>query len=92
MLGCSIPIAASAAIASALRALCRAGQQRECSQSWPVRSLWNVPINLIVSHVYNFGEQPVQLSVGGRVFADSPGEGPDWGLRGVVTFLFPTGG
>jgi hypothetical protein len=32
VLGCSIPIAASAAIASASRPSCHAGQQRECSQ------------------------------------------------------------
>lgn len=53
---------------------------------------WTVPINLIVSHVYNFGQQPVQLAVGGRYYADTPDEGPEWGLRAVATFLFPTGG
>lgn len=37
---------------------------------------WNVPINLVVSHVYNFGQQPVQFAVGGRVYADSPEGGP----------------
>lgn len=42
--------------------------------------------------IYNFGQQPVQFAVGGRVYADSPEGGPDWGLRGAVTFLFPTGG
>jgi hypothetical protein len=63
----------------------------ESTYDWTA-SEWNVPINLVVSHVYTFGQQPVQLAVGGRVYADSPGDGPDWGLRGVVTFLFPTGG
>ena len=53
---------------------------------------WNVPVNLVISHVYNFGSQPVSLAVGGRVYADSPAGGPDWGLRAVATFLFPTGG
>jgi hypothetical protein len=52
----------------------------------------DVPVNLVVSHVYHFGKQPVQFAVGGRVYADSPEGRPDWGLRGVVTFLFPTGG
>lgn len=28
----------------------------------------------------------------GRVYADSPGDCPEWGLRAVATFLFPTGG
>jgi hypothetical protein len=40
----------------------------------------------------NIGQQPVQLAGGGRVYADSPRDGPEYGLRGVVTFLFPTGG
>jgi hypothetical protein len=63
----------------------------ESTYDWTAEE-WNIPINLVVSHVYNFGHQPVQLAVGGRVYADSPGDGPEWGLRGVVTFLFPTGG
>jgi len=50
------------------------------------------PLNLIVSHVYNFGKQPVSLAVGGRWYAETPDDGPDWGLRAIVTFLFPTGG
>jgi hypothetical protein len=53
---------------------------------------WSIPINLLVSHVYNFGKQPVSLAVGGRWYADTVEDGPDWGLRAAVTFLFPTGG
>jgi len=53
---------------------------------------WTVPINLIVSHVYKFGQQPVALAVGGRGYAETPENGPDWGVRAQVTFLFPTGG
>jgi hypothetical protein len=53
---------------------------------------WSIPINLFLSHVYNFGRQPVSLAVGGRWYADTVEDGPDWGLRAVVTFLFPTGG
>jgi hypothetical protein len=37
----------------------------------------------------NFGRQPAQLSVGGRVYADSPAGGPDWGLRAATTFFSP---
>jgi hypothetical protein len=29
--------------------------------------------------------------VGGRYYATRPDDGPIWGLRFVVTFLFPTG-
>lgn len=53
---------------------------------------WSVPLNLLVSHVYNFGKQPVNLAVGGRYYADTVEDGPNWGLRAAVTFLFPTGG
>jgi hypothetical protein len=63
----------------------------ETTHDWTADT-WNVPINLVASRIYDFGAQPVQFSVGGRVYADSPAGGPDWGLRGAVTFLFPTGG
>jgi hypothetical protein len=53
---------------------------------------WSIPLNLFVSHIYDFGKQPVSLAVGGRWYADTVEDGPDWGLRAVVTFLFPTGG
>lgn len=52
---------------------------------------WTVPLNLIVSHVYKFGHQPVSLAVGGRWYADTPEDGPEWGLRATATFLFPSG-
>ncbi|MFY9825389.1 MAG: hypothetical protein WAM82_28695 [Thermoanaerobaculia bacterium] len=32
---------------------------------------------------------PLQLTLGGRYYAEKPDGGPDWGLRFVVTFLFP---
>jgi hypothetical protein len=63
----------------------------ETTLDWTAEE-WSVPINLIVSHVYNFGRQPVSLAVGGRWYAETPVDGPDWGLRAVATFLFPTGG
>ncbi|MEX2166200.1 MAG: hypothetical protein WD852_04150 [Methyloceanibacter sp.] len=53
---------------------------------------WTVPINLVVSHIYKFGGQPVSLAIGGRWYPEAPRFGPDWGIRAVATFLFPTGG
>jgi hypothetical protein len=53
---------------------------------------WSVPLNLMLSHIYEFGKQPVSLAIGGRWYADTVEDGPDWGLRAVATFLFPTGG
>ncbi|MDP9812857.1 hypothetical protein J2W42_005728 [Rhizobium tibeticum] len=54
-----------------------------------IETLYN-PINFQVSKVVEFGEQPVSFGVGARHWADSPENGPDsWGVRAVVTFLFP---
>lgn len=52
----------------------------------------SIPLNLFVSHIYEFGKQPVSLGVGGRWYADTTEDGPNWGLRAFATFLFPTGG
>jgi hypothetical protein len=38
---------------------------------------WTVPINLLVSHIYNFGKQSVGLAVGGRYYVETPREGPN---------------
>ena len=50
---------------------------------------WQAPVNLVVSKLFRFGEQPVQIGLGGRYFFDGPSGGPEWGLRLSVTFLFP---
>jgi hypothetical protein len=33
-----------------------------------------------------------RFTIGGRVFAEGPSGAPEWGIRFVVTPLFPTGG
>ncbi len=48
-----------------------------------------VPVNGIVSQVLRVGTQPVQLGMGGRYYPEVPDGGPEWGVRVVVTFLFP---
>jgi hypothetical protein len=61
----------------------------ETTYSWYAQT-WNVPINIALSHVYKFGKQPVSLQLGGRYSATTPnGQGPDWGARFNVVFLFP---
>jgi hypothetical protein len=50
---------------------------------------WNVPVNLTYSKVTHWGHQTVSLAGGVRYYFDTPGDGPDWGVRFVVTFLFP---
>jgi len=50
---------------------------------------WTVPVNLSVAQLVKIGRLPVQFQVGGRIYADKPDGGPDWGIRFAVTFLFP---
>lgn len=50
---------------------------------------WSVPINLSVGQLTSLGDQPVQLSVGGRYYAETVEGGPEWGVRCTITFLIP---
>jgi hypothetical protein len=60
----------------------------ESTYDW-TREQWTVPLNLIVSQLIKIGSQPVQFSVGGRYYVEGPNGGPEWGVRAVLTFLFP---
>lgn len=55
-------------------------------------SQWTVPVNVIVSQLVKLGKMPVQFGLGAKYYAEGPRGGADWGLRFVVTPLFPTGG
>lgn len=51
---------------------------------------WSVPVNVTVAKLVKLGEQPVSFTVGARYWAEAPDNGPEgWGVRGVVTLLFP---
>ena len=50
---------------------------------------WTVPLNFQISQLFKVGEQPIQAFVGGRYYAESPENGPDWGVRFGLIFLFP---
>jgi hypothetical protein len=50
---------------------------------------WTVPVNLVYSKVTKIGNQMVSFASGARYYLDSPPGGPDWGLRFVVTLLYP---
>jgi hypothetical protein len=50
---------------------------------------WTVPVNVTLSQVVKVGEQPVQLFVGGRYYAETPFDGQEWGIRFGFTLLFP---
>jgi hypothetical protein len=60
----------------------------ESSYNWKTKG-WTVPVNLSVSHLYKFGDQRVSLGAGVKGYAAQDGEGPEWGLRLIATFLFP---
>jgi len=64
------------------------GLNTESTYDWE-NSQWTVPINLTVAQLLKIGGMPMQFQVGGRVYAERPDGGPDWGLRFAVTFLFP---
>lgn len=60
----------------------------ESTYDW-VNHQWTVPINFSVSQMVKFGNQPTQFALGSSYYAEKPQGGPDWGLRFVVTFLYP---
>jgi hypothetical protein len=64
------------------------GINTESTYDWEGEQ-WTIPINLTVSQLLKLGALPIQLTLGGRYYAERPMGGPDWGLRFVVTFLFP---
>jgi hypothetical protein len=50
---------------------------------------WTVPINFQISQLFKVGEQPIQAFVGARYYAEKPDNGPEWGIRFGLTFMFP---
>jgi len=64
------------------------GLNTESTYDWE-NSQWTVPLNVSVSQLLKIGKLPISFGVGGRYYAEKPEGGPEWGLRFVVTFLFP---
>lgn len=64
------------------------GVNTESSYDWE-NEQWTMPFNVFASQLLKIGPQPIQFTLGGRAYADHPRGGPDWGLRFVVTLLFP---
>ena len=50
---------------------------------------WTVPLNVGVQQLFKVGGQRIQIGIWGRWYPESPGGGPDWGLRLPITLLFP---
>ena len=60
----------------------------ESTYDWE-NNQWTVPLNVMVSQLVKIGKMPLQFQVGYRYYAEGRVDGPDWGLRFTVTFLFP---
>jgi hypothetical protein len=65
------------------------GVNTETTYNWKT-SQWSVPINFTVNQLFKVGNQPMQIGVGARYWADAPDSGPSgWGFRLIYTLLFP---
>ncbi|RJF91013.1 hypothetical protein [Sphingomonas cavernae] len=64
------------------------GVNLETSYDWKGEN-WVVPVNLSMSQLTKMGKQPIQIGVGARYYIEKPTGGPDWGVRLVLTLLFP---
>ena len=64
----------------------------EMTTNWnaPSGEQWTVPLIFSVSQVMKIGKQPVSFQIGAKYYAESPSNGPDWGIRFAVTLLYPT--
>jgi hypothetical protein len=60
----------------------------ESSYNWRT-SDWNVPFNAGVTQIVKLGTQLVNLRGAVRYYAETPDEGPEWGLRFEFALLFP---
>jgi hypothetical protein len=60
----------------------------ESTYDWE-HSQWTIPMNVLYSKVTKLGKQMVSFAGGGRIYLEQPDGGPDWGVRFVVTLLYP---
>jgi hypothetical protein len=60
----------------------------EATYNWE-NEQWSVPVNFMYSKVFEVEEQSMSFQVGARKYLATTPDGPDWGLRSNLTFLFP---
>ncbi len=60
----------------------------ESSYDWH-NEQWTGPINFSIAQLVKIGKQSVQFQLGGKVYAEGPSGAPEWGIRFVITPLFP---
>ncbi len=61
----------------------------EAKYDWQAQQ-WTMRVNLTASQLFRIGKVPLKLTLGGRLYAERPAGGSDWGLRFTITFLIPT--
>jgi hypothetical protein len=62
----------------------------ESTRNWEANEdEWTVPVNVQVTKVLKLGDQLVSVGGGARYYMTGPDTAPDWGLRLIITFLFP---
>ena len=64
------------------------GLNTESTYDWN-ESQWTVPVIVNASQLVKLGKQPVSFGVGAKYYAESPDAGPEWGVRFIMTLLFP---
>jgi hypothetical protein len=64
------------------------GVSTESTYDWE-NSQWTVPLIANVSQLLKLGGQPIQFSLGPKLYVEGPTTAPDWGIRFAVTLLFP---
>jgi hypothetical protein len=64
------------------------GANTETTYDWE-NEQGTVPLNWFVQQLFKIGLLPVAFQFGVRYYAEKPAGGPDWGLRFVMTLLFP---
>jgi len=62
----------------------------ESTYDW-MAGQYTAPLNASISQVLKIGKLPLSLALGGRYYVEGPSGAPEWGLRFVVTLLFPEG-
>ena len=62
----------------------------ESTRNWEANEdEWTVPVNVQATKVLKLGGQLVSVGGGARYYVTGPDTAPDWGLRLIITFLFP---
>ena len=60
----------------------------EASYDW-LGEQWVVPVNVTITQLTRIGNQRISVGGGLKYYAEKPAGGPDWGVRLVLTLLFP---